>query len=53
MKRFELLHGQNPPTGFRIRTLQPLGYISVYFHPLFTQKIFGEKSRRESKKIEI
>ena len=27
MKRFELLHRETLPTGFRIRTLQPLGYI--------------------------
>jgi hypothetical protein len=26
---FEPQHGQSPPTGFRIRTLQPLGYISM------------------------
>ena len=31
VKRFELLRRQNRPTGFRIRTLQPLGYISVFF----------------------
>ena len=37
--------------GFRVRTLQPLGYISVYFCLLYTQKIFGEKSRREHWKI--
>ena len=37
--------------GFRVRTLQPLGYISVYFCPLLTQKFFGEKSRREHWKI--
>ena len=30
MKGFEPLHRQNRPTGFRIRTLQPLGYISVF-----------------------
>ena len=29
MKGFEPLHRQSRPTGFRIRTLQPLGYISI------------------------
>ena len=29
MKRFELLRRRSRPTGFRIRTLQPLGYISM------------------------
>ena len=29
MKGFEPLRRQNRPTGFRIRTLQPLGYISI------------------------
>lgn len=31
VKRFELLRRQNRPTGFRIRTLQPLGYTSMYW----------------------
>ena len=30
-KRFELLRRQNRPTGFLIRTLQPLGYTSMYW----------------------
>lgn len=30
VKRFELLRRQSRPTGFRIRTLQPLGYTSKY-----------------------
>ncbi len=29
MQGFEPWHGQNPPAGFRIRSLQPLGYISI------------------------
>ena len=46
-----LAPGNSRPTAFRVRTLQPLGYISVYFCLLLTQKIFGEKSRREHWKI--
>ena len=56
---FEPQHGQNPPTGFRIRTLQPLGYISkaqrqlyhifrhvsTYFFVFF--KKFSRNFRRE------
>ena len=34
VKRFELLRRQSRPTGFRIRTLQPLGYTSIYREPL-------------------
>ena len=38
--------------GFRVRTLQPLGYISVYFRPFLTRKIFWrEKQERKHKSI--
>ena len=33
------LAGFNTPTAFRERTLQPLGYISICFQPVFRQKI--------------
>ena len=37
---------------FRVRTLQPLGYISVYFRLFLTRKIFWrEKQERKHKSI--
>ena len=33
------LAGFNTPTAFRERTLQPLGYISIYFQPILRRKI--------------
>ena len=44
--------GLSRPTAFRVRTLQPLGYISVYFRLLLTRKIFWrEKQERKHKSI--
>ena len=38
--------------AFRVRTLQPLGYISVYFRLFLTRKIFWrEKQERKLKNI--
>ena len=42
---FEPQHGQNPPTGFRIRTLQPLGYISMFFDSRSLYQRRRKKSR--------
>ena len=61
MQRFELWRRQNRPTGFRIRTLQPLGYISRFNYLTFLRisprkwvpighrahDEFGENFRRE------
>ena len=44
--------GLSRPTAFRVRTLQPLGYISVYFRLFLTRKIFWrEKQERKHKSI--
>ena len=44
--------GLSRPTAFRVRTLQPLGYISVYFRLFLTRKIFWrEKQERNHKSI--
>ena len=45
VKRFELLRRRSRPTGFRIRTLQPLGYTSTEHRPVPVCRP-DERSRR-------
>ena len=53
MKRFELLRRYSRPTAFRVRTLQPLGYISKKYRMIFSIGKMQENHARTKQKMNI